>query len=100
MIIRIFRVEIFEEFRKEFERDFISESVEAVKHAKGFISFEIGFPTKWHPHEYTMISKWEDEKSLIDFAGENWNTAVIPENMKRYAKAHHVHHFRNFPMSA
>jgi heme-degrading monooxygenase HmoA len=93
MIIRIFRVEFFEEFRNEFERDFISESAQAVKHSKGFISYEIGFPTKWHSNEYSMISKWEDEGALTEFAGVNWNAPVIPERMKKYAKAHHVHHY-------
>ena len=55
MIIRIFRATIHPEMRRDFERDFSSISVDAVKTHKGFVSCHIGPPTKWHPDEYAMI---------------------------------------------
>jgi len=93
MIIRIFRVQIYPELRADFERDFNTISVEAVKSHKTSLSCEIGYPTRWNPDEYTMITKWEKEEDLVAFAGENWNVSVIPDGMGKYAKHHSVTHF-------
>lgn len=94
MIVRIFQVTIRPELRNEFEKDFETISVEAVKHQKGFIKCEIGHPTKWNPNEYSMITYWKDEPSLVAFAGEKWNMAVIPHEMENYPIAYNVVHYR------
>jgi heme-degrading monooxygenase HmoA len=93
MIIRIFRITIHPELREEFERDFSTISVSAVEDQRGFISYEIGRPTRWNPDEYAMISRWKDETSLEAFVGRNWNVAVIPPGMERYAHEYSVVHF-------
>ena len=93
MIIRIFRVCIDPEFRADFERDFNTISVEAVNSHETSFPCEIGYPTKWNPDEYTMITKWENEEALVAFAGESWNESVIPDGMEKYAKHHSVSHF-------
>lgn len=95
MIIRIFQVTIYPEYRSEFERNFKSISVETVKNHKGLISCTLGGPTKWNPDDYLMITSWEDESSLELFAGEHWNQAVIPDEMRKYAKAFDVVHYRD-----
>lgn len=95
MIIRIFEVVIDPKYRNGFERDFKSISVETVKSSKGLISCTIGSPSKWNSDEYTMITVWENELSLIDFAGKNWNQAVIPSGMEKYAKSFNVKHYTN-----
>ena len=87
MIIRIFQVSIRPEYRDEFERDFNTISVDAAKNHKGLISCHIGGPTKWNPDDYVMITYWEDEDSLLAFAGKNWNQAIIPTEMQKYPKA-------------
>ena len=46
MITRIFRVKIDPSLREEFESRFSSISIDAVQKQKGFISVEIGKPTK------------------------------------------------------
>ena len=70
MITRIFRVRIDPNKRDEFESKFASVSVDVVRSRNGFVSVEIGKPTKWFPDEYVMISKWEDEESLREFVGD------------------------------
>ena len=95
MIIRIFQVTINPEYRDDFERDFKSISIETVKNHKGLISCHIGGPTKWNPDDYTMVTQWEDESSLEDFAGETWNQAIIPVEMKKYPRSFKVAHYEN-----
>ena len=93
MITRIFTVNIKPELRAEFEAGFRTTSVDAVVNQKGFVSAELGFPTRWAPDTYAMISKWEDEASLIAFVGEDWNAAVIPAPMEQFVIACDVVHF-------
>ncbi len=93
MIIRIFQITIHPEFRQHFERDFATISVEAVETQKGFISCEIGKPTQWNRDDYAMITKWADEESLRSFAGDKWNTVVIPNGMNKYVKSSSVVHY-------
>ena len=95
MIIRIFQVTIHPEFRKDFERDFSTISIDTVKNHKGLISCHIGGPTKWNPDEYVMVTYWEDEESLEAFAGKNWNQAIIPTEMQKYPKAFSVAHYKS-----
>ena len=96
MISRIFRVKINSELREEFESKFATVSVEAVENQRGFISVDIGKPTKWDPDEYVMISKWKDKQALVDFVGESWNQAHIPEGMEKFVKQCWVHHYHDF----
>jgi len=93
MIIRIFRVEIDPTRREAFEQGFYTISVNAVKDHSGFISCDIGSPTKWSPNNYAMITKWRDEKAIVGFAGENWNVPVIPHGMESFATSCSVEHF-------
>ena len=96
MITRIFRVVIHPELREEFEARFAEISVKAVEDCAGHISVTIAKPTKWSPDEYVMISKWEDESALINFAGESWNQAVIPRGMEKYIVEFWIHHYENY----
>jgi heme oxygenase (mycobilin-producing) len=93
VIVRIFEVTIEASLREEFERDFATISVDAVNRAEGALSCTIGRPTKWNPDDYAMISTWRDEEDLVAFAGADWNRAVIPPGMERYAKKYQVVHY-------
>ena len=39
-----------------------------------------------------MISTWDSEAALAAFAGERWCDAVIPDEMKCYARTWSVSH--------
>ena len=56
----------------------------------------IGRPTRWAPEEYVMLSVWENEQSVKDFAGEQWNQAVIPDGMEKFVADCWVHHYAMF----
>jgi quinol monooxygenase YgiN len=92
-VARVFRVQIEPKLRSEFEPLFRTLSVEAVSSAKGCYDVEVGFPTKWAPDEYVMITKWKSEEDLVDFVGLNWNEAHIPEDMEKFALKCELHHF-------
>jgi len=93
MIKRIFTVVIVPDQREEFEKDFQTISLEMVNGSHGVVSVEIGYPTVWNSNEYLMESVWKDQKSLELFAGSNWNEAIIPLEMAKYAKSYSVKHF-------
>ena len=93
MIVRVFRVQIEPELREEFEGKFKTASVQSIDGQAGFISAEIGFPTEQAPNEYLMISRWKDRSYLIDFLGENWGEAHIPDEMKKFLVKCWLHHY-------
>ena len=95
MIIRVFQVSINPEYRDEFEHDFKTISIDTVKQHKGMISCHIGGPTKWNPNDYVMLTIWENESSLEEFAGAEWNKAIIPTKMKKYPRSYKVAHYKN-----
>ena len=74
-------------------------SVPVVKNYKGLISLEIGRPTKWNPQEFIMISLWETEKDLIEFAGQNWNEAHIPKGMEKFISECSVSHYESIVLN-
>ncbi len=92
-VIRLFRVRIHTALREEFEAKFAVISVNAVRDAEGALAVEIFKPGRWEPDEYLMISRWQDEKALRRFAGEDWNRAFIPDGMERFVKDCALHHF-------
>ena len=96
MITRIFRVQIKPELKHQFEAKFADISVQAVTAAKGCSRVAIGKPTKWSPNEYVMITDWQDEQALINFAGTDWNRAVIPPGMEQYVESCSLHHYQNW----
>ena len=95
MITRIFRVQIRPDLQTEFEPLFETVSVAAVERAEGFVSVEIGKPSKWAPHEYVMVSKWQSEAALIAFAGKEWHLPHIPDGMEKFVEQCWVHHYTN-----
>jgi heme-degrading monooxygenase HmoA len=81
--------------RDEFERNFLAVSVPYVESKNGYISHMVGYPTKWNPDEYMLLTNWTDEGALIGFAGLDWQKAVIPDGMGKYVAECWVDHFQN-----
>ena len=98
MIIRIFRAIVPAEMHQEFGDKFKEISVPVVKGYKGLVSLEIAKPTKWNPYEFIMISRWNTEKDLENFAGLLWNQAHIPKGMEKYISECSVSHYYSIEM--
>lgn len=96
MITRVFRVKVPPALHEDFEAEFCSISIDAVESQEGMVSVFVGRPTHWAPDEYVMISTWEDEQAIREFAGEQWNQAVIPQGMEKYVAECWVHHYEIF----
>lgn len=96
MITRIFRVKVPQGLQQAFEADFSTLSIDVVESQSGMMSVFVGRPTRWAPDEYVMISTWENEQAIRDFAGERWDQAVIPAEMKKYVADCWVHHYEIF----
>ena len=95
-LVRIFRVQVPTDLHAEFEPLFRTISMDAVRNSAGVLSVTIGKPTPFAPDEYVMVSEWKDQRSLIAFAGENWNEAHIPPGMEKFAERCWVHHYETF----
>jgi len=85
-VTRIFTVTINAELREEFEVKFNSLSRSMLEDAQGCLKFDVLRPSKWAPDEYAMISEWQDVEALIVFVCEDWNSSVIPSEMKNMRK--------------
>lgn len=95
-IVRVFRVVVPADQQSEFEEKFATISVGTVRKAEGSLECTIGRPTEWAPEEYVMISRWRDIESLIRFAGDTWNQAVIPHGMEQFITSCELHHYEVF----
>jgi heme-degrading monooxygenase HmoA len=96
MITRVFRVKVPLSLHQEFECKFRAISIPAVEAQPGFVSVFVGRPIQFAPEEFVMISTWQNEQSIRDFAGGQWNQAVIPEGMEQFVAECWVHHYEIF----
>ncbi|TDO97898.1 antibiotic biosynthesis monooxygenase family protein [Marinomonas balearica] len=92
-VIRVFRVEIVPEIRTEFEEKFRRISVGALDSQPGCLDITIGFPSPTTPNEYSMISTWESHEKLVEFLGDKWDQALIPDGMEHFAKHYSAYHY-------
>ncbi|MEB3309324.1 MAG: antibiotic biosynthesis monooxygenase [Snowella sp.] len=95
MITRIFRVKVPKALHAEFEQQFLTISVLSVQSQNGCVSVSVGKPTIWQPEEYVMITEWLSVEALEQFAGKEWNQAVIPSGMEKYVLECWTHHYEN-----
>lgn len=98
-IIRIFKVQIHPELRDQFESDFLGKSLPYVEQQKGLLSQTVGFPDDTNPNEYLLATEWESVAVLQQFAGNDWQYAVIPKGMEKYVARCSVEHYRKFDVS-
>src|SRR5688500_10628041 len=93
MIARVFRVRVYPGVQAEFERKFYDVSLPVVKLQPGLISYAAGKPTKRSPEEYFLITTWENETALENFAGKDWHRPAVPAVMERFVAESWVHHY-------
>lgn len=93
MITRIYRVRINPDLRDEFEPLFQTVARGSVADCAGCTHVTVGGPTSADPDEYAMISVWQDENSLSDFAGADWTVPHIPAGMEKFVEKCWLHHF-------
>lgn len=95
MITRIYRVKIKPDLRDEFEPLFKTVALGSATKFNGCKQVILGAPTAEAPDEYAMISIWDNENSLEEFAGADWSAPHIPDGMEKFIDECWLHHFFN-----
>jgi quinol monooxygenase YgiN len=93
MIVRVFRAVVHDGKQSEFQDFFLNEARPYVEKQAGLISLYIGLPADLSPSEFLMVMHWKDIESIIGFAGENWNQAVILNEERHLLKEVFLHHY-------
>ena len=93
MIIRVFRARVHDGRQADFERFFLDTAVPHVRKQSGLLSLSIGRPGSSTPDEFVMIMKWKDLDSVKQFAGADWESAVILEEERHLIREVSVHHY-------
>ena len=93
MILRQFRVTIFEGMEDEFERVFCDEILPMVKQHEGLEWVAAGKPWEGEPNVFCMTMLWRDLESIKGFAGSNWREARIEPGEAHLIKSTELEHF-------
>lgn len=96
MVIRVFKVNVIEELRDEFEKKFRTAALGVVDNHEGMISAELGKSITDGDTEYLMFSVWKDLESIKTFGGDSWQKAIIPEQMLKYMDSFSLKHYEGF----
>ena len=96
MILRVFKVNVIEELREEFEDKFRTAALGVVDNHEGMLSAEVGKSLTDGDTEYFMISVWKDLESIKRFGGDTWEEAIIPEHMLKYMANYSLKHYGDF----
>jgi len=96
MIIRVFKVNVVEALRSEFEEKFRDVALGVVDNHEGMISAEVGKSIADGDTEYLMFSVWKDLDSVKHFGGDDWQKAIIPEHMLKYMASFELKHYSEF----
>ncbi len=79
MIVRVFRARVRPGKQAEFEALVKKLSIPLVMRQKGLVSFYSGRPLGRSKDEFVMVTVWRDLASVKAFVGDDWESAVIPE---------------------
>ncbi len=93
MIVRVFRARVRSGKGAEFESLVRTLSIPLVKRQGGLVAFYSGRPTGASADEFVMVTVWRDLASLKAFAGDDWESAVIPEDERPLLRQTFVHHY-------
>ncbi|PWJ13845.1 antibiotic biosynthesis monooxygenase family protein [Jannaschia seohaensis] len=95
MITRVYIVRIVPALREEFEPLFKTVARASVAGCAGCSHVTVGFPSSNAPDDYAMITVWESEDSLCNFAGSDWTVPHIPPGMEKFVDTCWLHHFHH-----
>jgi transposase len=76
MIIRVFRARLKPGRFEAFQRVYTEFGQPALRAAPGCLAERAGAPAG-HRDEFVIVSVWKDVESLVAFAGESWQEAII-----------------------
>ena len=93
MIVRVFRARVRSGKAGEFETLVRRLSIPLVRKQEGLVAFYSGRPTGASTDEFVMVTVWRDLASLKAFAGNAWESVVVPEAERPLLRETFVHHY-------
>jgi heme oxygenase (mycobilin-producing) len=100
MIIRVFRPTIHPGKEGEFEAFLRETAVPLVSQQSGLVAQHVGRPRDPSSTEYLYVTVWEDVESILAFAGEHWQDAVITPDEEHLLKDTWIEHYEVLPIPA
>jgi heme-degrading monooxygenase HmoA len=77
VVVRVFRVRVHEGKEDEFERFVLDTGLPAVKAQDGCTHATVG-KSRWSEQpEFVVVTHWKSVEALADFAGADWQEAVV-----------------------
>jgi heme-degrading monooxygenase HmoA len=77
VVVRVFRVRVHEGKEDEFEHFVLNTGLPAVKAEDGCTHVTVGKSRWTEQPEFTVVTHWKSVEALADFAGADWQEAVI-----------------------
>lgn len=92
-MIRIFRAIVHDGKQEEFAQFFLGTAVPLLQSQPGLKALTVGLPLPNTPNEFMMTTTWSDLNSLREFAGDDWEKAVIDPAEAHLISETFVHHY-------
>ncbi|MDX1485715.1 MAG: antibiotic biosynthesis monooxygenase [Alphaproteobacteria bacterium] len=96
MIVRIFRVRVFEGRTEEWQQKVEAHSIPWMREQDGLIAFYPGKPVDGDSREFSITSIWKDVDSIRHAVGEDWQQAVLLADEAEIVHSVEMHHYETF----
>ena len=95
MVTRVFEVEVYPQYKQDFNEFFIHTAAPLVRSYEGLEELHMGVPLESQDCHFLMVSIWSSVDSLKVFAGEAWKEAVIDPREEHMIKKASVRHYQH-----
>ena len=93
MIIRIFRVVVFEDKIEQFRDFFLNTAVPLMNGTGGIETIHFGLPRQEKPNEFAIVMVWKDLEALKSFVGKDWPVPHVHPDEEGIVKERFLHHY-------
>lgn len=93
MIIRVFRVTVYDDKVEDFRDFFLNTAVPLMRETKGIETIHFGLPLPETPNQFAIVMIWRDLEALKAFVGEDWQAPHIHPDEKGIVKERYLDHY-------
>lgn len=93
MILRIFRVTVYDDKIDEFRDFFLNTAVPLMKATDGIEGIHFGLPRPETPNEFAIVMLWRDLDALTSFVGEDWQAPHVHPDEAGIVKERYLDHY-------
>jgi quinol monooxygenase YgiN len=93
MVIRLFRGRVKTENLKSLDKLLADVTLPLLQKWEGLVCYHVGRPMAPDANEFLVLTVWKDLQALKEFSGEDWQNAVIPQQMAAILEASNLLHF-------